>query len=55
MLTDSFYAIAHLQKAPIAASSENVPDSQSSAYMRKHYHPFKQNGLIAHMCKNTHY
>ena len=27
-----FSAIAYLQKAPIITSSENVPDSQSSAY-----------------------
>ena len=30
-------AIAQLQKSPITASSENVPDSQSSAYRRKYY------------------
>ena len=36
-------AITHLQKAPITASSENVPDFLSSAYMRKYYHLFKQN------------
>ena len=29
-----FSAIAHLQMAPITASSENVPDSQSSAYRK---------------------
>ena len=38
-------AIAHLQKAPITACSENVPDSQSSAYRRKCYHLFKENVL----------
>ena len=32
---DDFFAIAHLQKAYITASSKNVPDSQSSAYRRK--------------------
>ena len=33
--------IAHIQKAPITASLENVPDSQYSAYGRKYYHHFK--------------
>ena len=44
-------AIAHLQKALITASSENVTDSQSSAYMRKH-NLFTQNVLSLHMRKN---
>ena len=30
-----FPAIVHLQKAPITASSENVPDSRCSAYGQK--------------------
>ena len=46
MLTDSFSAIAHLQKAPITASSEKVPNSQSCPHRRKYYLLFKQNGLI---------
>ena len=37
------YTIANLQKAPNTAGLENVPDSQSSAYRRKHYHLLKQN------------
>ena len=41
MLTDFFSVIAHLQKAPITASSENLPDSQSSA--------------LIHIRKNAHY
>ena len=41
-------AIAQLQKSPITASSENVPDSQYSAYRRKYYNIFKQNVLSAH-------
>ena len=52
---DGFAFCAHRQKAPITASSENVPDSQSSSYRRKHDHLFKQNVLSAHICKNTHY
>ena len=32
MLTNSFSAIAYLQKALITASSENVPDSRCSVY-----------------------
>ena len=32
-----FSAIAHLQKAPITASSEDVPDSWCSAHGRKYY------------------
>ena len=43
MLTDFFSAIA-----PITASSENVPNSQSSAYRRKYHHLFKQNVSSAH-------
>ena len=50
-----FYAIAHLQKANTTTRSENVPDSQSYAYRQKSYHLFKQNVLIAHICKNAHY
>ena len=50
-----FSSIAHLHKAPITASLENVPDSQSSAYRRKYYHLIKQNVLSAHIRKNTHY
>ena len=42
-------------KSPITASSENVPDSQSSAYRRKCYHLFKQYILSAHVRKNRHY
>ena len=34
-------AIAHLQKAPITTSSENVPDSRCSAHGRKYYY-FRQ-------------
>ena len=45
----SYDSIAHLQKAPINAGSENVPDSQSLAYRRTHYHLFKQNVLNAHI------
>ena len=33
-----FSAIAHLQKAHITASSENVPGSRCSAYGRKYYY-----------------
>ena len=33
--------------------TENMPDSQSSAYSRKHYHLFKQPVLGAHIRKNT--
>ena len=36
-----FSAIAHLQKAPITASSENVANSGSSAYRQKYYYLFK--------------
>ena len=36
MLTYSFSAIAHLQKAPITANSENVLDSRCSAYGQKY-------------------
>ena len=43
-----FSAIVHLQMASITASSENVPDSQSTAYRRKYYHLFKQNFLSVH-------
>ena len=32
MSTDSFSAIAHVQKPPITESSENVPDFRYSAY-----------------------
>ena len=45
MLTNSFICHSYLQKAPITASSENVPDSQSSAYRRKYYHLFTQKVL----------
>ena len=45
-----YVAISHLQKAPITAGSENVPDSQSSAYRRKRYHLFKQNVFSVHIC-----
>ena len=41
-----FSAIVHLQKASITAISENVPDSQSTAYRRKYQN--KQNFLSAH-------
>ena len=44
-----FSASAHLQTAPITASSENVPDSQSSGYRRNYYLLFEQNVLIAHI------
>ena len=44
-----FSAIAHLQKAPITASSEIVPASQSSTYRRKYYHLFKQKVLSAYI------
>ena len=33
---------------------ENVPNSQSSVYMQKYYHLFKQNVLSDHNRKNTH-
>ena len=49
-----FSAIVHLQKAPITASSENMPHSQFFTYMhenQKYYHLFKQNGLSAHIEK----
>ena len=55
MLTDSFDAIAHLQKATITVGSENMHDSQSSAYRRKHYHLFKQNVSSAYICKKKCY
>ena len=42
-------AIAHLQKTPITAISENVPYSQSSGYRRNYYHTFKQNVLSAYI------
>lgn len=45
-----FSAIAHLMKAPITVGSENVPNSQSSAYRRKYNHLFKSS-----YSKNTHY
>ena len=32
MLTYSFFCFAHLQKAPITATSENVPGSRCSAH-----------------------
>ena len=51
VLTDSFFAFAHLQKAPITS----LENSQSSVYGRKYYHLFKLNILIAHIRKNTHY
>ena len=35
------FAIAFLQRAPIAAISQNVPDSQSFSYRGKHYHLLK--------------
>ena len=41
-------------KEPITSSSENVPDSQSSAYRLIYYQLFKQNVLSAHIRKNTH-
>ena len=40
----------HLQKASITASSENVPDAQSSACKQKYYHLFEQNVLIKSAC-----
>ena len=43
--------MVHLQKVHITAKSENMPDSQSSAYSRKHYHLFKQTVLGAHIRK----
>ena len=57
--------MVHLQKPPITASSENVLDSQSSAYRRKYsqssayrrkyYHEFKQNVLsVDFRKKKTH-
>ena len=44
----------YLQKAPITASSENMPESQYSAYRRKYYryHLFKQNVFSARIRKN---
>ena len=45
-----FSAIAHLQKAPITASSEHVLVSQSSVYRLKQFH-LKQNVLNAHIRK----
>ena len=51
---DSFFCHSHLQKASITASSENMPDSLSSAY-RRNYYIFKQNFLSAHIRKYTHY
>ena len=50
-----FSAIAHIQKAPITASLENVPDTKSFACRRKYYHLFKQNVLSTHIRKYTHY
>ena len=55
-----FSAIAHLspgtyQRAPITASLENVPDSETSAYRQKYYHLFTQSVLNAHIRKNSHY
>ena len=44
-----FSASAHLQTAPITASSEYVPDSQSSGYRRNYYLLFEKNVLIAHI------
>ena len=37
-----FSAFAHLQKAPIRASSENVPDSKYSINRQKYYYLFKK-------------
>ena len=34
-------ATVHIQKAHITASSENVPDFQSSAYRQDYYHVLK--------------
>ena len=48
MLTESFF-ILHLQKAPITASSENVPYSQSSVDRRNYYDLFKENVLSGHI------
>ena len=47
----------HLQNALITASSENVPNSQYSAFMRKCYHLFKQfeNILSAHIQTNIYF
>ena len=50
-----FSAIAHLMKAPITGSSENVSDSQSSFYRRKYYHVFKKNVIGTHVWKNAHH
>ena len=59
MLTNSYFCHSyhiyrrHLHVA-ITAGSENVPDSQFSAYRRKYYHLFKQKVLSAHIRKKTH-
>ena len=42
MLTDRYSTIVRIQKPPITSSSENLLDSQSSAYRRKYYHLFKK-------------
>ena len=44
-----FSDIAHLQKATITASSENVPYSQSSVDRRNNYDIFEENVLSGHI------
>ena len=54
MLKYSYSAIAHLQKAPITASLELVPDSRYFAYGRKYHDLFKWNVSSAHFRKKIH-
>ena len=53
MLTHSFFAITHLQRAPIIASSENVPEYRCSAYGRK-YLIYNKNVSSTHFRKKIH-
>ena len=55
MLTDSFFWTSTEGPYYCTASSENVSDFLSYAYMRKYYHLFKQNVLSDHNRKITHY
>ena len=40
MLTDSFFFHCTFSEGTITAISDNMPDTQSSAYRRKYYHLF---------------
>ena len=52
MMTYSFLLLLHIYKRhPIAASSENMPDSRSSAYLKKTLLFFQIKRLSAHIRK----